>query len=228
MSSVSTKELIHAYVQLPGVLRENFKELRSQAKENLDTCAFPTKKDEEWRFTDLKSITSNKFESVDTGIAQADLELDEYHLPEAMSSRLVFIDGNFSPSHSAIEGMPDGVIVGNINDFPEHEQLRSHLGTMTNYEDDVFVPLNDVNFQDGTFIFVPKETVIEQPIHILNVFTHRNNPHFVTPRVLFVGEMYSKATIIEEHIGLSDNVYLNVPVNEFRVYIFTILGSHLS
>ena len=218
MSSVSTKELIHAFVQLPGVLRENFKELRSQAKENLDNCAFPTKKDEEWRFTDLKSITSNKFESVDTGIAQADLELDEYHLPEAMSSRLVFIDGNFSPSHSAIEGMPDGVIVGNINDFPEHEQLRSHLGTMTNYEDDVFVPLNDVNFQDGTFIFVPKETVIEQPIHILNVFTHRNNPHFVTPRVLFVGEMYSKATIIEEHIGLSDNVYLNVPVNEFRLY----------
>ncbi len=218
MSNVSTRESIHSYVQLPGVFRDNFKELRLQAKESLDNTAFPTKKDEEWRFTDLRSITANKFESVKTGLPQASLELDEYHLPEAMYSRLVFIDGNFSPTHSAVEGMPDGVIVGNLNKFSEHKQLRSHLGTITNYDDDVFVPLNDVNFQDGTFIYVPKETFIEQPIHILNVFTDLENPYFVTPRVLFVGEMYSKATIIEEHIGLSNNIYLNIPVNEFRLY----------
>ena len=60
--------------------------------------------------------------------------------------------------------------------------------------------------------------MIEQPIHILNVFTDQIKPYFVTPRVLFVGEMYSKATIIEEHIGLSSNAYLNVPVNELRLY----------
>ena len=218
MSNVSTKELIHTYVQLPSVFRENFKELRLQAKISLDTTAFPTKKDEEWRFTDLKSITANKFESIKSGVLQGSLELDEYHLPEAMHSRLVFIDGNFSPAHSVVEGMPDGVIVGNLNKFSKHEKLRSHLGTITNYEEDVFVPLNDINFQDGTFIYVPKETFIEQPIHILNVFTDLENPHLVTPRVLFVGEMYSKATIIEEHIGLSNNIYLNIPVNEFRLY----------
>ena len=120
MSNVGTKELIHSYVQLPVDLRENFKELRAQANESIDNIPFPTKKDEEWRFTDLKSITTNKFESVETGLQQSDLKLDEYHLPEAMNSRLVFIDGNFSSSHSAIEGMPDGVIVGNINDYSDH------------------------------------------------------------------------------------------------------------
>ena len=35
MSNVSTKELIHTYVQLPSVFRENFKELRLQAKISL-------------------------------------------------------------------------------------------------------------------------------------------------------------------------------------------------
>ena len=30
--------------------------------------------------------------------------------------------------------------------------------------------------------------------------------------------MYSKATIIEEHIGLSNNAYLNVPVTEFKLF----------
>ena len=37
-----------------------------------------------------------------------------------------------------------------------------------------------------------------------------------------VGEMYSKATIIEEHIGLSDNV-TNVPITEFRLFA----GAHV-
>ena len=51
------------------------------------------------------------------------------------------------------------------------------------YDDDVFVPLNDVNFQDGTFIYVPKETFIEQPIHILNVFTDLENPYTCTHKI---------------------------------------------
>jgi Fe-S cluster assembly protein SufD len=146
------------------------------------------------------------------------LNLDEYHLPEAKKSRLVFINGHYSQAHSCIEDLPDGVIVDTITNNENHPKVKEYLTKITNYTDDVFVPLNDLSFNDGTFIYVPKEVEIEQPIHILNVFTNMEFAYFATPRVLFVGEMYSKATIIEEHIGLAQNQYLNIPVNEFRLY----------
>ncbi|MEX2364825.1 MAG: Fe-S cluster assembly protein SufD, partial [Balneolaceae bacterium] len=119
-----------------------------------------------------------------------------------------------------VSGLPEKVIVGSIAENGDSKLVKNHLGKYTNYDEDqdVFVALNDVNFKDGAFIYIPKETKVETPIHILHVFTDSEKPYFTTPRVLFVGEMYSKATIVEEHIGLANNVYLNVPVAEFKLF----------
>jgi Fe-S cluster assembly protein SufD len=218
MVKVSDRQLLQSFVDTSSAESKYFENLREEAKKLLEIRPFPTKKDEEWRFTDLKSISSGYFKPITKGHLDVALNLDEYHLPEAKKSRLVFINGHYSQEHSSIEDLPDGVIVDTIANNENHPKVKEYLAKITNYTDDVFVPLNDLSFNDGTFIYVPKEVEIEQPIHILNVFTNMEFAYFATPRVLFVGEMYSKATIIEEHVGLAQNQYLNIPVNEFRLY----------
>lgn len=179
---------------------------------------FPNRKDEDWRFIDLKSITSSKFAAAeDAGTKEAG-DISSHYLPESTKSRLVFINGIFHAELSAIEDLPEGVIVGTIADNTGHKALEEQLGSITNYDDDVFAPFNDASFKDGAFIYVPSDTKVEAPIHILNVYTDADKPFYATPRLLFVGEKYSKCTIIEQHIGLSDNSYLNVPVVEFRLF----------
>ncbi len=192
--------------------------INERGRAALNEVAFPTRKDEDWRFIDLKSITKNTFVSVDEAGVKEVGDISEYYLPEAMNSRLVFVNGVYNESLSSIDGLPHGVVVGNLADNADHDSVKSYLGTITNYEDDVFAPFNDAAFNDGAFIHVAEETVVEAPIHILNIFTDADKPFYATPRLLYVGEMFSKATIIEEHIGLADNVYLNVPVTEFKMF----------
>ena len=186
---------------------------------NIAEFPFPTKKDEDWRFTDLKSISRNHFVAVEDAGAVSVGDISNYYLPEATNSRLVFVNGVFDAELSSLTDIPEDVTVGTLAEHGDDEAVKSHLGKYVNYDDDqdVFAALNDANFSDGVFIHVPKETKVEVPIHILNVFTDSEKPFYATPRVLFVGEPYSKSTVVEEHVGLAENEYLNIPVAEFKM-----------
>ncbi len=197
--------------------------INMRGRDVIESVAFPTRKDEDWRFIDLKSITKNTFVSVEEANTAGHGDLSSHFLPEALNTRLVFVNGVFNKELSSISDLPNHVIVGNLSEYGEHDAVKEHLGTITNYEDDVFTPFNDAAFNDAAFIYLPEETSVEAPIHILNIFTDAEQAFYATPRLLFVGEMYSKATIIEEHIGLADNVYLNVPVTEFKLFA----GAHV-
>ncbi len=194
--------------------------LNEKGAGNISEFPFPTKKDEDWRFTDLKSISRSHFVPVSEAGAVSPGDISEYYLPEATNSRLVFVNGEFDADLSSTSDIPENVIVGTLAENGDSEIIEKHLGAYTNYDEDqdVFAALNDANFKDGGFIYVPKETKVEAPIHILNVFTDAEKAFYATPRVLFVGEAYSKATIVEEHVALVQNEYLNVTVNEFKLF----------
>lgn len=221
MSDVLQKETMLSFIDghiESNVSSSSIRAINDRGIITLQQTAFPTKKDEDWRFTDLKSITNNSFVSVDKSNATEVGDISDHYLPEALHTRLVFVNGVFNQNLSSVEGLPNGVIVGNLASYADHDSVKTHLGTITNYTDDVFAPFNDATFTDGAFIHVPTETVVDTPIHILNVFTDAEKAFYATPRLLYVGEMFSKSTIIEEHIGLSDNRYLNVPITEFKMF----------
>ena len=183
--------------------------LNQKGAENISEFPFPTKKDEDWRFTDLRSISRNHFVPVAEAGADPAGDISNHYLPEAQESRLVFVNGEFDAERSSLDSIPDNVTVGTLVEHGDSEVVKEHLGKYTTYDEDqdVFNALNDANFKNGVFIHVPKETKVEAPIHILNIFTDAEKPFYATPRVLFV----------EEHIGLAENEYLNIPVAEFKM-----------
>jgi len=221
MSEVLQEETMLSYIGgeiEPKGTSISIRAINERGRVALQETAFPTRRDEDWRFIDLKSITKNTFISVEEAGANNVSDISEHYLPEALNTRLVFVNGVYNEELSSISDLPNGVIVGNMASYSDHDSVKTHLGTITNYDDDVFAPFNDAAFSDGTFIHVPEETVVEAPIHILNVFTDADKAYYATPRLLYVGEMFSKSTIIEEHIGLADNEYLNIPVTEFKMF----------
>lgn len=221
MSEVLQKDTLLTFIDgevEPKGTSISIRAINERGREALQNTAFPTRKDEDWRFIDLKSITKNTFVSVEEAGAANLGDISMHFLPEALNTRLVFVNGVFNEELSSISELPNGVTVGSLANHADHNSVKTFLGTITNYENDVFAPFNDAAFSDGTFIHVPEETVVEAPIHVLNVFTDAEKAFYATPRLLYVGEMFSKSTIIEEHIGLADNVYLNVPITEFKMF----------
>jgi Fe-S cluster assembly protein SufD len=196
--------------------------IREQSAEKVKNTRFPTHKDEDWRFTNLKPITRGE-NFVPSHSEEPDYkkkELEQYFIPEAENTRLVFINGKFSENLSSVDDLPDGTVIGNLSELAAdgHEIVSEHLNQYAEYEEDIFTYFNGSFFNDGSFVYIPEETKVEAPVHVLNFYTKSDQDYFTTPRTLVVADKFSKSTVIEEHIGLSDNRYLTVPVVELKLF----------
>jgi len=193
------------------------KEIREQSLARLNAAPFPTRKMEDWRFTDLRPITRTKFVSFDEAGIRPALDVEKYFIPESDRSRLVFINGKYQEKYSSIGGLGNGVTVGNISDHLDDKLVQEYLNKLVDYENDPFVEYNGLMFTDGVFVHLEKGAKAEAPIHVLNLYTDSEKPFVATPRMLVVSEEKSDVTIIEDHIGLSDNEYMAIPVCEIKV-----------
>ncbi len=192
--------------------------IRENSLKELNSTRFPTPKDEDWRFLDLKPITRSEFHPVSEAGIKPVADAGQYFIPESENSRLVFVNGQYSESYSSVKGLSDKVIVGNLAEHIDHPAAGKFLNKLAVYENDPFTLFNGAFFEDGGFIYLPKNSRVKDPIQILNLYTDSEKPFFTVPRLLVVAEEGANATIIEDHIGTGDNKYMTVPVSEFKVH----------
>ena len=195
---------------------ENWAGIRVNSFQNLNTTNFPHKRIEEWRFIDLKPFTRTDFVPFSEAGTLPAADIEQYYIPESDRSRLVFINGTYQEKYSSIGGLGNGVTFGNLADYADHEATEEYLNKLVNYENDIFVPFNGLMFEDGAFIHLEKGAKAEAPIQILNLYTDSKQAFIATPRMLVVAEEESDVTIIEDHIGLSENEYMTIPVCEVK------------
>lgn len=177
-------------------------ELRSSAAAWACQCPLPTTRDEEWRFTDLSSLRQVGFQ---VPVQKVDLALEEIAsstLPEAANSRLVFVNGVYAPQLSAVVDLPDGLVVSNLAGLPinYHSRVQDYLAQQEGSEE-VFTALNTSGFTDVAVVWVPKNLVVETPIHLLFISDLSGTPTMFQPRCLVVAEAGSSVTLIEDYLN---------------------------
>ncbi|MFQ6610225.1 MAG: Fe-S cluster assembly protein SufD [Fidelibacterota bacterium] len=144
----------------------SFPNERKDAIEFLRKHGFPTKKDEEWRFTNIRSLT-NRTDKSDlprmTNLEDVDghgIKLkDAYHLP-------VPVSGSESPDLFAEFSQFTGCIVDLFGNGKEQENVKASFSKIILPDKDGFTALNTALFQDGLLIMVPDNFSVDKPIHL--------------------------------------------------------------
>ncbi|MBZ0114946.1 MAG: Fe-S cluster assembly protein SufD [Thermoanaerobaculia bacterium] len=186
--------------------------LRREAMDRFAALGFPTKRHEDWRFTNVGPLGRSEYSlAVTPGkVTLEDLSLWIY--PDM--ARAVFVDGHFVAELSDLEGLPEGVRVGGLaealadGDTVAHEQL----GRYASFDEQAFVALNTALFADGAFVSVPRRVVVERPIQLVFV-TGPEAHRMCFPRNLIVAGEASQVTLIETYAGLGEDNF-TCPVTE--------------
>jgi Fe-S cluster assembly protein SufD len=177
-------------------------DLREQAASWVSRLTVPTKRDEEWRFTDIAELLDLEI------VAPTAFTTDSIAtIPEAETTRLVFVNGSYAAELSDTAALPEGIYVGNLTNLPEAycKYFRPFLGTQPGKEA-VFTSLNTASISDVAIIWAAPNTVIEQPIHLLFVSVTENAVTISQPRSWIVAEKNCQLTIIEEYNGTASYV----------------------
>jgi Fe-S cluster assembly protein SufD len=183
-------------VELAGWLQE----LRQKSAYYVVKSHLPTKKDEEWRFTDLSSLLANEFTiASEAKVLLADIQPFIY--PEIVQSRLVFVNGIYAPQLSDVSAIPEGIYVGNLEhlDLIRSQKLVRYLGQQEG-STEVFTALNTSGMKDAAIIWGNPNVKVKTPIQLLFLSIPSNDqPTIDQPRTLIVAETGSSFEVIEKY-----------------------------
>ncbi|MBE9109541.1 Fe-S cluster assembly protein SufD [Nodosilinea sp. LEGE 07298] len=185
--------------------------MRSRAEALLNEHAFPSARDEDWRFTDLTDLLAIDFAAAgESSVSEADVA--DLRLPESAGAQVVVVNGRVSAALSQLESLPEGVIVGSLRNHPDI-QITDRLAQASGHHE-VFTALNTVGFQDAVVVWLPRNTVVETPIQVIYLSQPEETALMAQPRCLVVAESGSALTLIEDFWGPSAAPHFTNAVTE--------------
>lgn len=196
------------------------RDMRKQAIASFDQVAFPTatRGNERWKYTNVTPLANATFEyPFDSEVDRVTAPLLKRAAPwDEGWTRLVFVDGRYSPALSTTGPSANGLQVTNLADAVRGngDLVKQHLGRHAAVEEDGFTAVNTAFLRDGAFVHVPDGDVDSPPLHLVFATTERPQPTVSYPRVLVVVGRHSRLTVVESYVGLGQGAYFTNAVAE--------------
>ena len=198
-------------------LKSTLSSERAEALSQFLAAGFPTKKDEEYKYTDLSEAVNKQYSlALKQEFHITKEQLDQLHLGEEHFDFIVFVNGKFQKALSKIS-VENAEFLTLNNAFSSNKDLVEKYFNQIKPKNTAFTALNDALFSDGFFLFVPKNTVIEKPIHLFYISENQDENVFYTTRNLLIVEEGVKVEVIESHHNFDETYTFTNSVTEIFV-----------
>ncbi len=202
-------ELVRQSESKRSVIQSDFlTDLKQTAMSVLAQSKFPNKRDEEWQFTDISELLKIDFQVAQKANLTTDI-INQFILEEAQQSRIVFINGIYSPEFSntkALTALDDRVYLGNLSDLPDAQKVKlTHYLGQQEGSNEFFTALNTAGFSDLAIAWIGSDVTLETPIHLLFLSVVDSIPSLIQSRVLVIAEPNSNFSIVESYGAVTTN-----------------------
>lgn len=174
---------------------------RRAAFEQFAAEGYPPLRSEAWKYTPLTPLARARFNR--PGAASDAVNPHVYGGFEC--HELVFVDGRYVPSLSSVGARPNGVLIGSLA-----EAVKTHPDRVTAHvpsrDESPFDALNTALMEDGAFVYVPRDTAVDTPIHLLFIGRGAAALH---PRNIVIAERGAKLVLIETFVGDESTYFTN-------------------
>lgn len=195
-----------------GMKDSHFFEVQDQAQSSLSSINIPHRKQEAWRYTNLKSLYKHQFISAGTTQTQPMVKaFDDWIYSTSESYRLVMMNGQLSADLSSLPSPSADITISGLNQINEkqHKLVSTFFAEKNAFSDDVFDVLNRALIQDGFLIHIGKGVVLDKPIEILHLVNAGDRQMLVQPRSVVLLESSASARIVERFTGFNQDSYFH-------------------
>ncbi|MDN3595749.1 Fe-S cluster assembly protein SufD [Zunongwangia endophytica] len=194
---------------------DDVQHIRNQAIKEFENLGFPSKKEEDWKYTSLKSALKHDysiFPKKEDAIEYS--QIKQYLIHDIDTYDLVFIDGIYSShlsntTHDKIDVCLMSSALNKTKFKPVIDNYFNKLAPKNGIN-----ALNTAFTKEGAYIHIHKNTMADKPIQIINFSTGNESSLLLQPRNLVVVDENSHVQIIERHQSLTDHPVLTNSVTE--------------
>jgi Fe-S cluster assembly protein SufD len=198
---------------------EELSGVRSEALSALDLLDVPTSKNEEWKYTDFNKALKKNFDFTQIGnVGETLTSVDQYKFNGLEADYFVFVNGKFRNELSTISDNPKV----QVSNFKEAEKqgisaFKENFSKHTDYNKDFFTALSTAFYDDGIFVKVADNAVIDRPFVFLFISDSSNGNTLAQPRNLIHFGKSSGASVVEKFISIGDNTQFTNAISEVVV-----------
>jgi len=209
------KAFAEAGAGLPG--GANVKAQRTAAFGRFEACGLPTRRVEQWKYTDLRSFLreAKPLAPVPGAGERQRAEAAGAAFAPVKPRRLVFVDGSFVPELSDLTKLEEGLTISSLAEALTSgtPDVVSRISESNVSQGDIAYALNTAFMTDGVVINVEAGKHAARPIHL--VFAYCNEkPESVFVRSLVTLGAGARLTLLESHEAFgAEDYHINSALN---------------
>jgi Fe-S cluster assembly protein SufD len=189
--------------------------MRGEAMAAFQQRAFPDTRVEAWKYTDLRRLNRHVFTPPPAAGPLGADALQSWTFGTEPMHRLVFVDGRFAahlnPCRLQLNGARLDTIAQLLTQDPD--RLEAVLGRTLEADTPGFNSMNTAFLQDGVYLRLERDTVLDKPLHLLFISTGQPGS-MMTVRNVIEAAPGSCATLIESWVALNGAEYLSNAITE--------------
>lgn len=219
-----TNQYIELYVECRGMIcghsAEVMNAVRDEAYENFKRQGFPTKKVERYKYTDIAKLFESNY---GLNLNRLDIPVNPFDafkcdVPNLSTSLYFVVNDAFYSKNEPKASLPDGVIVGSLKEAAEKNPdfIAKYYSKLAKTDEDAVTALNTMLAQDGLLVYVPKNTVVDRTVQVINIL-RSDVDLMVNRRVLIVVEEGAEIKLLFCDHAADDRRFLATQVIEAYV-----------
>ena len=181
---------------------------RTKALKEFEKLGFPTKKNEAWKYTSLKTLLKEDYTIFSKKKNVLDFKnIKNYFLDNTESYKIVFVDGFFDPflSQTSHDGVDICILSAALTKPGYSKIVSKYFDSSINKKDSLSL-INTAFAKEGVYVHIPKNKILDKPIEVLHFATGNEAALMLQPRNLIVVEKNAQVEIIETHQSLPSNI----------------------
>ncbi|MGY6649335.1 Fe-S cluster assembly protein SufD [Wenyingzhuangia sp. IMCC45574] len=191
---------------------------KKEAFEAFSQKGFPTTKDEEWKYTSLRSVLKNEYGIESAQATNVNADTIAPFLVEGLDSyKLIFVDGVFQAS---LSDTIEEVSVKLLSEAIEDASYEAIFKTKYNSLAKGFTSLTDLNTaftNEGVVVQVAKGKAVSKPIELIYLASGETSALLLQPRNLITVGENAEVKFIERHQSIANVATFNNVVTEVFV-----------
>jgi Fe-S cluster assembly protein SufD len=176
-------------------------ELRRAALERFVAAGFPTQRQEDWKYTNLRRLEARTFTPA-TSAAIAVGAHEQQWIAKA-GIRIVLVNGHWLPALSSSDVQQPGMTLLTLKQWFEHDPAAAaaFIAQTSRTKPSALEDLNQAFFDDGVVLDVSSGATPDQPIYIVHQWTDGSAQLMSNPRVVVRAGANSRCVVIEHFVG---------------------------
>ncbi len=190
--------------------------LRSPSLSRLAEGIFPSRKDEEWKYTPLGHLAEISPDKAIRGVVSAEF-IEKLKQAVPLAHTIIFINGEYSQEHSdsSAELEKSGLKISHLSQL-EKTVLQNAEDTIQKFsltDDNIFQHIALGLSQNGLLVEVEKNNDHLKPIHIIHISSTHGVSSFTNPVNIYKLAANSHCKIVEQFASMGNSGVITIPAN---------------